>query len=852
MLYKEKDDETLVNLTLLGEQDAYEELVERWKKAVLSAAMFVTKDAYLAEDAAQDAFITAWTKLDKLQDPSRFGLWVRRIARNRALNIISREQRMVDYGLDYSIRNDDCCYSIADRSQYENWCRGEGEYEVCGNELLEGSIERLPQKIRTVIRLYYIEGYSIREIAGMLGCAEGTVKKQLYSGREKIRKDYEGMTVSETFVKEVMERVEKLKRFNLLNSKAGFKEEYSCLRSDLEKLPETEERFYAEADVLQLGWWYGEEKTDELLDLIRDRAERGRNEEVMTTVMEIKREKLSRQAKIDLINEVQSPYLEKIGFRHCLNNGKVWAGVEYIYMVKPDEAEKCFKSVIDSGLTDDCNYALAKSALECAQLKKKFPCAEEIMYNAAAEEWKQSDGRLYFVSSPGFWIGGYFKEVLPGCYTCLCDSIMYDENLPLGGVITGSDGSKNIHVKDGVSVETPMGTIDGCEKWICAGKGYKTESYFKKGIGIIRLTSENEGKTILLKDCNIVGGEGTVPLAVGNTWDYVYSDNTECREQLLQMEVTYSERGKIILKYNSVFIRHKYDENDFYDMMRAVKNKYIDREHWEINASSKSAAYDYLAKAEKAASTKSEKAHYSTAKKVMDNIYTGPEFDPNAAEEGEWNFFRVCTIIKNDDNTTHLDCYKADPGKIYSFEAKSLSDGYPYGVLCNFSYEIPDEILGYVWDDKWVDGYEAVIDHDCFRYKLRTTVNVTAVPTLTIAGEEYKNCLRVAFECSPREDSPQIRHDQYLGPKEYYYAPGVGIVRMVHHCIDGTTTTYDLTKYVGTGEGYFPAVDGMVRHYDAVDIDRNYRASTEYTYAEDENGRILVYGNLCGMKKLEK
>ncbi len=90
MYYQNKSDETLVMLTLAGEQSAYEFLVVRYQKLVVASAITVTKNRFIAEDAAQDAFVTAWIKLNTLQEPKKYGSWVCRIAKNCALNMISR------------------------------------------------------------------------------------------------------------------------------------------------------------------------------------------------------------------------------------------------------------------------------------------------------------------------------------------------------------------------------------------------------------------------------------------------------------------------------------------------------------------------------------------------------------------------------------------------------------------------------------------------------------------------------------------------------------------------------------------------------------------------------------------
>lgn len=69
----DKTDEVLVELTLLGDGTAYEELVTRYQRAVIGTAYKVTKNRFSAEDASQDAFVSAWMNLCELRDASKFG-----------------------------------------------------------------------------------------------------------------------------------------------------------------------------------------------------------------------------------------------------------------------------------------------------------------------------------------------------------------------------------------------------------------------------------------------------------------------------------------------------------------------------------------------------------------------------------------------------------------------------------------------------------------------------------------------------------------------------------------------------------------------------------------------------------
>ena len=140
-------DETLVMLTLAGDQTAFERLVVKYQSAVMSAAASVTNSRFMAEDAAQDAFVTAWMKLNTLKEPSKFGAWVCRIAKNCALNTVTR---MRDF---MPLDTVDNLSSTADQSENpaELYALSEDEAE------LHRSIGMLPDKVKTVIQLHYFE-----------------------------------------------------------------------------------------------------------------------------------------------------------------------------------------------------------------------------------------------------------------------------------------------------------------------------------------------------------------------------------------------------------------------------------------------------------------------------------------------------------------------------------------------------------------------------------------------------------------------------------------------------------------------------------------------------------------------
>lgn len=86
-------DAALVQRCRAGDQNAFGELYDAWGQRVFSVAHRIVHDDEAAADIVQDAFLSAWRKLDTLSDPAAFGGWILRIARNAALKRADRDSR---------------------------------------------------------------------------------------------------------------------------------------------------------------------------------------------------------------------------------------------------------------------------------------------------------------------------------------------------------------------------------------------------------------------------------------------------------------------------------------------------------------------------------------------------------------------------------------------------------------------------------------------------------------------------------------------------------------------------------------------------------------------------------------
>ncbi len=148
-------------------------LVHRYSPMLISVARRYVRDADMAQDVLQDAYIRIFRYIGKYQPTGSFEAWMRRIVITTALKTIEKK----------SYRNEINC--IEDISQ-----PGVPPeiYSQMGKKELMEVIDSLPGGFRQVFCLYVIEGYSHAEIGEMLGISESTSRSQLTRARQQLRK----------------------------------------------------------------------------------------------------------------------------------------------------------------------------------------------------------------------------------------------------------------------------------------------------------------------------------------------------------------------------------------------------------------------------------------------------------------------------------------------------------------------------------------------------------------------------------------------------------------------------------------------------------------------------------------
>ena len=170
----EADDQGLVAKTLAGDRAAFGELVERYAGQARRVARAVLGDPDDADDAAQDGFLSALVKLAQYDARRPFGPWLMRIVANAATD--RRRRRSVR-------RAEPLDPALVGGGPRPDAAAVQREL----GDRLRAALAELPERRRTAVVLFDVEGYSHAEIAGMLGIPEGTVRSEVFHGRRRLR-----------------------------------------------------------------------------------------------------------------------------------------------------------------------------------------------------------------------------------------------------------------------------------------------------------------------------------------------------------------------------------------------------------------------------------------------------------------------------------------------------------------------------------------------------------------------------------------------------------------------------------------------------------------------------------------
>ena len=171
-----------IDAAIGGDQAALTDLYNRTYNAVYNTIRFMVKDEDAALDILQDSYIKAFGSFGQLQEAAKFEAWVKRIARNKAIDYL-RQEKPVTFTSLAGEESDDVPDFEDDRPEnLPEVVIDRQETTRLINEILDS----LPEEQRTCISLFYYDQLSVKEIAAELGVTEATVKSRLNYGRKKV------------------------------------------------------------------------------------------------------------------------------------------------------------------------------------------------------------------------------------------------------------------------------------------------------------------------------------------------------------------------------------------------------------------------------------------------------------------------------------------------------------------------------------------------------------------------------------------------------------------------------------------------------------------------------------------
>lgn len=176
-------DEELIGRFQNGDEQAYIELVNRYRDRLMSFVYRFVNDEVVAEDIVQDTLVKLYTHKDYYRNIAKFSTWLYTIASNLAKTELRKLRRRRTFSAsDLSRDNQEFVFKSADDITFS------GEDGASLGKNLQAALNALPQDFKTIIILRDIQELSYEDISRIVDVPIGTVKSRINRGRLKLQK----------------------------------------------------------------------------------------------------------------------------------------------------------------------------------------------------------------------------------------------------------------------------------------------------------------------------------------------------------------------------------------------------------------------------------------------------------------------------------------------------------------------------------------------------------------------------------------------------------------------------------------------------------------------------------------
>ncbi|HEX2506521.1 MAG TPA: sigma-70 family RNA polymerase sigma factor [Gaiellaceae bacterium] len=168
-------DEALVALVARGDDGALGELYDRYGRVAFGLARRILRDAALAEDAVQDAFLAVWRTAGRfVPERAQARTWLLTIVHRRAVDLVRREERR---------RTE----PVEDAPEETGPDTAELAWLGLERDRVRAALSRLPDQQREALELAYFDGFTQSQLAERLGEPLGTIKSRMFNGLARLR-----------------------------------------------------------------------------------------------------------------------------------------------------------------------------------------------------------------------------------------------------------------------------------------------------------------------------------------------------------------------------------------------------------------------------------------------------------------------------------------------------------------------------------------------------------------------------------------------------------------------------------------------------------------------------------------
>lgn len=164
----------LIELCRKRDQKAQFELYKLYYKSMYNTSYRIVADSSEAEDVMQEAFLSAFEKIGTYSGQVSFGAWLKRIVVNKSLDFLRKKKNSF-------VSIDEANSDLPDEDDNYDF-----EKEKLKIDLVQKSIDKLPDGYRIVLGLHLLEGYDHQEISEIMGITNSTARSQYARARQKL------------------------------------------------------------------------------------------------------------------------------------------------------------------------------------------------------------------------------------------------------------------------------------------------------------------------------------------------------------------------------------------------------------------------------------------------------------------------------------------------------------------------------------------------------------------------------------------------------------------------------------------------------------------------------------------